>query len=507
MKSTSGVTRSVWMDTAEVPFFDPLVENATADVCVVGGGLAGMTVAYLLAHEGARVILLERDCIGAGETSRTTAHLSNAMDHLYCDIETDVGENGIRLAAASHGTAIDVIERIVDCDGIDCDFVRLEGYMFVPPGGSLEVLHRELDAAHRAGLGDVVMIDRAPLPHFDTGPCLVFPRQAQFHPLKYLSGLGRGVIARGGRIHAGSHVVQICGGSQPSVTVSNGVRVNAASVIVATNSPVHENLQVHLKQSPYRTYVIGAEIRSGSVPRGLYWDTADPFHYVRLQSMGRGHDVLIVGGEDHRAGEDDDGEGRFAALEKWARERFPIRDVKYCWSGQVMEAADGVGLIGHDQLDQPNVYFSTGDSGQGMTHGTIAGMLLTDLLCGRSNDWNQLYDPTRFPLQSADFYQENLDVLWHYAEWLTNGDVGTEDAIDRGDGAVVRRGATKVAVYRDRNGATSRCSAVCPHMGCIVSWNSTEETWNCPCHGSRFDAYGSVLNGPARTSLARVNGP
>ena len=241
-----------------------------------------------------------------------------------------------------------------------------------------------------------------------------------------------------------------------------------------------------------------------SFPPALYGDTADPFHYVRLQTMPTRRDLLIVGGEDHRAGDEDDGDRRFDALEAWTRERFEIGDVTYRWSGQVMEAADGIGLIGHDRLDQPNMYVATGDSGQGMTHGTIAGMLLADLIAGRNNAWRELYDPTRFPLRSTAFYRESLAVLRHYADWFTGGNVGGADAIHSADGAIVRKGIAKLAVSRDRNGALSECSAVCPHMGCIVSWNSTEQTWNCPCHGSRFDANGTVVNGPATTPLVPV---
>jgi glycine/D-amino acid oxidase-like deaminating enzyme/nitrite reductase/ring-hydroxylating ferredoxin subunit len=495
------------METASIPDFRPLQQNATADVCVVGGGLAGMTTAYLLAREGAAVILLEMEAVGSGESGRTTAHLSNALDHLYYDVEQAIGIEGIRSAAQSHSIAIDLIERITAHEQIACDFERLDGYLFAPPGGSIDELRRELDAVHRAGLTAVCGVERAPLGMFDTGPCLRFPRQAQFHPLKYLSGLARAFVAIGGRIFGHTRVVRIRGGSPVTVMTADGRSVTANQTVVATNSPIHDYPLVHFKQSPYRTYVIGVDVASGSVPRALYWDTADPFHYVRFcRSRNGSGEILLVGGEDHRAGEEDDGTDRFDALEEWTRLRFPIRNVVHRWSGQVMETSDGVGLIGRDRFDEPNVYYATGDSGQGMTHGTIAGALLTDLLCRRDNTWARIYDPGRFPA-TWDFVQESIDVLWHYAEWFTNGDVGSADAIPAGDGAVIRRGLVKIAASRDANGVLSEMSAVCPHLGCIVSWNSSEECWNCPCHGSRFDRLGRVVNGPAVKPLTPLDRP
>jgi len=501
-------SQSLWQATTTVAQFPPLDQDLTADVCIVGGGIAGLTTAYLLADAGARVVVLERVQVGAGETGRTTAHLSNALDHLYHEVEQDVGADGIRLAAASHGAAVDLIEGISGREGIACDFERVNGYLFAPPDGDVTVLDRELAAARRAGLDGVVLAPRAPLAKFDTGPCLVFPRQGQCHPLKYLNGLARAIVTRGGRIYGGTQVTRVSGGSTGRVATSAGRGVTARSIVVATNSPIHDNLQVHLKQSPYRTYAIAAKVTRADVPPGLYWDTADPFHYVRL-GTGRTSDerYLVVGGEDHRAGERDDGEKRFDALEEWARERFPVGTVAFRWSGQVMESADGVGLIGRDRLDAANVYFSTGDSGQGMTHGTIAAMLIRDLIMGRDSPWTRLYDPTRFPIATSEFFEDGREVLWHYAEWFTGGDVDTFDAIEREDGAVMRQGPIKIAAYRNADGSLSQCSAICPHMGCIVQWNSTEQTWNCPCHGSQFDRHGNVTNGPARHSLSPVTTP
>jgi glycine/D-amino acid oxidase-like deaminating enzyme/nitrite reductase/ring-hydroxylating ferredoxin subunit len=511
MKSDSGVTTSPWMETDETPQFSPLGGHAQADVCVVGAGISGLTTAYLLAREGRSVVVIDDGPVGGGETGRTTAHLSNALDDRYYQLERLHGERGARLAAESHTAAIDCIERVAREEGIDCDFEWLDGYLFVPPDDSKEELDREIDAARRAGLTGVEWVDRAPIKDFDTGRCLRFPRQAQFSPLKYLAGLARAVTRDRGRIYTGTHADEIRGGSPACVTTRGGHVVTAGAVVVATNAPVIDRLLVSTREGKYRTYVIGAHVPHGSVTRALYWDTPDPYHYVRLQTVrdGRGnatHDLLIVGGEDERVGDHDDGDERFAELYRWTRRRFPmIGKIEFQWSGQIVEPTDGMAYIGRMPLDQPNVLIATGDSGHGMTHGTIAGILLTDLIQGRRNDWAGLYDPSRLrSTTTSDFVTENLNVLAHYTDWLTGGEVDSAAEIEPGEGCILRCGLTKVAAYRDEDGVLHESQAVCTHAGCPVSWNSTEESWDCPCHGSRYDRYGRVVNGPANRNLARA---
>ncbi|HTD87793.1 MAG TPA: FAD-dependent oxidoreductase, partial [Candidatus Binatia bacterium] len=252
-----------------------------------------------------------------------------------------------------------------------------------------------------------------------------------------------------------------------------------------------------------RTYVIAAPVPPGSVTKALYWDTPDPYHYVRLQSSAKGHQLLIVGGEDHKTGQAADGEERFQRLEEWARERFPVEQTQFRWSGQVMEPVDSLAFIGRNPGDSENVFIATGDSGNGMTHGTIAGILLTDLICGRENPWSGLYDPSRKPAKAlGEYARENLNVAGQYRDYLTPGDKKEPEVPPAPDsGVIVRRGLKKVAVYHDENGGAHECSAVCPHMGCIVAWNPVEKSWDCPCHGSRFDRFGKVVNGPANSDL------
>jgi glycine/D-amino acid oxidase-like deaminating enzyme/nitrite reductase/ring-hydroxylating ferredoxin subunit len=519
MKPETKQTSSIWMLTERIPWEATLTADADTYVCVIGAGIAGLTTAYLLLQEGKPVIVLDDSGVGSGQTQRTTAHLSNAIDDRYANIERWHGLEAAKLAAASHTAGIDLIEAIGHHEHIACDFERLDGYLFAAIGESRDTLEVELQAARRSGLTEVEWVARASWPEFDTGPCLRFPDQGQFHPLKYLAGLTKAVLRMGGRIFTRTHAEEIEGGPPARIRTRQGPVITASRVVVATNSPINDRLSIHTKQAPYLTYVAAYGVPKSSVGRALYWDTADPYHYVRLQPMPapdqkaesfgdpQAEELLIVGGEDHKTGQADDSAERYSRLDMWARERFPIRGPIRCrWSGQVMETIDGLAFIGRNPGDADNVYIATGDSGMGMTHGTIAGILITDLIMGRESPWEELYDPGRKTVRAAgEFLEENLNVARQYASWFTGGDASSTDEITRGSGAVVRHGLSQVAVFRDGEGVLHECSAVCPHLGCIVEWNHNENTWDCPCHGSRFDAYGKVINGPANTDLKPVH--
>ncbi|HYY60573.1 MAG TPA: FAD-dependent oxidoreductase, partial [Burkholderiales bacterium] len=308
---------SVWSATAALPECGPLEENLHVDVCIVGAGIAGLSTAYHLAQAGKQVAVLDDGPLVSGMTRMTTGHLTNMLDDRYFELEKLHGAEAIRVAADSHSAAIERIDEIVRKERIDCDFTRLDGYLFLAEGDKRSTLERELDAAHRAGLKDVELVARAPY-DWDTGPCLRFPRQGQFHPLKYLAGLVAAIQRAGGRIFCNSHADYVDGGVPALVHVGKHV-ITGDALVVATNVPINNLLAIHTKQAPYMTYVIGARVPPGSVPPVLAWDTGDPYHYIRLQD-----DLLIVGGEDHKSGQAHDSPKRYRTLESWARQRFPM---------------------------------------------------------------------------------------------------------------------------------------------------------------------------------------
>jgi glycine/D-amino acid oxidase-like deaminating enzyme/nitrite reductase/ring-hydroxylating ferredoxin subunit len=481
----------------------------------VGAGISGLSVAYTLVRAGRTVAVVDDGSIGRGMTSRTTAHLVNALDDRYYDLEKYFGEDGATMAAQSHSAAIDRIEKIVTEEGIDCEFERVDGYLFEPPNESLKNLEKEFEACRRCGL-PVEWVKRAPIEHLDTHRAIRFPRQGQFHPLKYLRGLVEAIRRGGGQVFTGNKVVEIEGGKKAHIKTAEGISVFASSIVVATNSPINDRYVIHTKQAPYATYVIGLRVKRGVVTRALFWDTAEragmetglgpvPYHYVRVANGDvEDEQILVVGGEDHKTGQANDAEARFERLQNWAKGRWPqAKEVAFRWSGQVMEPVDGLGFIGRNPADEENVYVVTGDSGNGMTHGTIAGMLIPELIRRGHHAWEKLYDPSRKTLRTApDFAKENINVATQLVDYFTAGDAKNTAELKEGEGAVVRRGLRKIAIYRDDDGVLHEMSAVCPHLKCIVHWDRTEKSWDCPCHGSRFDALGHVINGPAISDLA-----
>ena len=495
-----------WTASADIPECTPLRDDLRVDVCIVGGGIVGISIAYLLSRAGKSVAVLEDGPLASGMSSMTTAHLTCVLDERYYDLERVHGDEGARLAAESHMTAINRIETIVGTERLDCDFERLNGYLFLSPGDDDDVLVRELAAAQRAGI-DATLVNRAPRPSFETGRCLLFPNQAQFHPLRYIGGLARAIQRDGGRLFTMTHVDQVEGG-HPARVSANGHQVTADAVVVATHTPVNDTVAIHTKQTPYMTYVLGARVPRGAVMRALYWDTGSPYHYARLQSAATGisdgdGEILILGGEDHRTGQASDTTEHEARLESWARQRFPfIDDIAYSWSGQVMQSIDGLAFIGRNPMDKDNVYVVTGDSGTGMTYATISAILITDLIEGRPNPWEPLYDPSRKSLRAAPAYvKEAVRMVAQYADWITPTDVKSVSDVQPDSGAVVNEGLARVAIYREPDGTVHRMSAVCVHLGCIVRWNQVERTWDCPCHGSRYDRFGTVVSGPANSNL------
>jgi glycine/D-amino acid oxidase-like deaminating enzyme/nitrite reductase/ring-hydroxylating ferredoxin subunit len=498
----SGSTISTWM-SERVPAFDTeIAENESPDVCVIGAGISGLSVALALVLEGMDVLVLDQGPIGGGQTARTSAHLASWLDDYFHVLERRFGKHGAQLCFESHARAIDAIEQHARTFGIDCDFRRVDAYLYAAEPRHHALLDHELAAARRAG-HQVDFVDRAPLP-FETGRCLRFANQAELHPLKYLRGIAEAVVQGGGRIHTGVHVSDVEAGTPVEITLASGRKLRAKAVVDATQMAITSRFNMPLREAAYRTYVVTLDVPRGYVPHGLYYDTLDPYHYVRVATSDLGRELLIVGGEDHRVAQDDP-EIHFPKLEAWARERFPEAGPTVAtWSGQIQEPHDGMAYIGR-LPGHANIYVVTGDSGNGLTHGVIAGLMLPSLIEDGAHPWKSIYAPNRSRLRAVgELVKEGAKSNAPYLDWMRSGDVDSLDEIRPGHGATIRKGLHVIAAYKDEHGQCHLMNARCPHFNAVVRWNEVEKTWDCPAHGSRFDCTGRVLNGPAPVDLSEA---
>jgi Rieske Fe-S protein len=332
--------------------------------------------------------------------------------------------------------------------------------------------------------------------------------------MQYLNALANAIIAYGGKIYTGTRAKNI----NKHGAECNGFKVSALNIVVATNTPVNDIVTMHTKQFPYRSYVIAAKIPKDQLKPRLWWDTGDqeskwltmPYHYVRTEPFNNEFDLLIAGGEDHKTGQADEEkiseENRYEALINWTKKRFPMmQDVAYKWSGQVMEPIDHLAFIGKNPGDK-NVYIITGDSGNGMTHGTLGGLIISDLIQEKENPWTELYSPKRIPIKEIGTYvSEVINMAMQYGDYVSKADISNVKELNAGEGAILGKGLKKYAVYKDEKNKVHAFSAVCPHLGCIIQWNGEEKSFDWPCHGSRFTKEGVVINGPSAVNLKKVD--
>lgn len=501
-------TTSFWLDDCGLEQRPPLTEDATCDLVVIGSGIAGLSTAYEAARGGWKVIVIDRQpTIGGVMTPRTTAHLATELDDYYYELIKAHGEDAARTYYESQVAAVNRIEAICAEEGLDADFQRLDGFLIPASPEHSSDLDEEYDACRKIGV-EVEWTDRPPVESVAGGRALRFPDQGRFHPLKYVRGLIAAIEARGGRIHGSTvHVGDSEEGGEVEIETEAGPKIRARAAFFATNSPTNDKFAIHTKQIPDRTYVIAGAVPKGAVADALVWDTLEAYHYVRLQPLSDAEDLLIVGGEDHRSGEANDMDQRFASLEQWTREHYPqFTETRFRWSGQVMEPFDFMPFSGRNP-GNTNIYVHTGDSGQGMTNGVAGSLNMAALLFGQKAHFAEIFDPSRKPLSTntlTDFVTGRAEDVRNFSEYLTGGDVPSVDDIKPGEGAIIRRGLKKIAAYRDPGGNLIERSAVCTHIGCIVHWNGLEKCWDCPCHGSQFTPDGQVINGPAVKPLAEV---
>jgi len=499
---------SLWKAESKPLDFAPLPEDARCDLVVVGSGIAGLSSAYEAARCGASVLVIDRREITGGMTARTTAHLVSEIDDRYFELIEALGEDNARLYHESQVAAINRIETICRDEAIHADFTRVPGYLIPAEPGHMPELEKEYEACHKIGV-EVEWTEQAPYA-LETGTkALKFASQGRIHPLKYCAGLVHAIEKRGGRIYGSTaYVGHELDGNEIVLKTESGRIIRASAALFATNSPVNDRVAIHTKQVPMRTYAMAGRVPAGSVEDALIWDTLWPYHYVRLQPDGES-DWLIVGGEDHRTGTANDMDERFARLEAWTRQHFPsFGGIEYRWSGQVMEPDDCLPFSGRDGSDC--VYVHTGDSGTGMTNAVAGALNFIALYRNEQARFSDLFDPGRKPTSRYaldEYIKGQGPVVANLAEYVESGEIDTIDEIKPGEGAILRRGLSKVAVYRADDGSITERSAVCTHVGCIVHWNGFEKCWDCPCHGSQFLPDGSVLNGPAISPLAKVEGP
>ncbi|KAI1376636.1 DAO-domain-containing protein [Hypoxylon crocopeplum] len=525
---TSGVKDPVWVHEdpfSNRPQFHPLTEDVETDVCIIGAGIAGISIAYELVTRGREVVLLEARDVISGETGRTSGHLSNALDDMYPEIAKKHGEGGARAAAESHTWALNRVGEIAKELGIDCEYRHLPGYRVSQyQRGTedwkkdVEVIKEDVELAKKLGI-DATFDENLAIKGWDGKPDqrggAIFAKQAAFHPTKYLNGVLKWLkeqprfrcftYTRAMSVKEKGIELLGLGHKYCQIETESGKTINCEHAVEATDVPL-QKLSVVVQMEWNRTYCIALRIPKGSVDDILLYDTADSYKYIRLTPCDVKDDYMIIGGEDHKVGQEDS-RGHFEELERWARERFPqAKSVAYQWSGQIFEPADYMAYIGKNQGNQ-RIYVVTGDSGNGLTHGVLAGKLIADEIEGKPNSWSDLYSPKRVGsiVKSAPtMIQNDLQVNMQYKRFLQSDIQDIED-LKPGCGGVLNPKASKpIAVYKDENGNVTKMSALCPHMGGVVCWNSVEKSWDCPVHGSRFSDRGLAVQGPAKANLAKA---
>ena len=505
MLGTSGEKHpSFWIDTTPRTEYPPMPGSGSVDVAVLGGGITGLTAAVLLKRLGKTVAVIEAQKIAEGVTGHTTAKVTSQHELIYDTLIRDHGEEKARLYAEANEAAIDRIEAFVHEKGIDCDFRRLPAYVYTESREMMPQIEAEVEAARRVGL-PASFEDEAPLPFPVTG-AVRFDDQAQFHVRKYLLPLAEEIAGNGGYIFEKTRALDVEEGEPCKVQTDRGVMI-ANDVIIATHIPFTLKGKFWGKATPQREYGIAAPIGQTVVSEGMSINAESPTRSVRTASQD-GQTVLIVVGETHKTGEEPDTEQRYKDLEEWTRERFEVTEFINRWSAQDYYSFDVLPYVGRIGAGSEHVYVATAFRAWGMTNGTAAAMLLSDLIAGRENEWADLYDSTRtLPLASKSLYEEGVSQAMHLVKDRFKGAAEEADDVAPGEGRIVGRSGDQTAVYRDLQGEVHAVSAVCTHLGCIVSWNPAERSWDCPCHGSRFSADGKVLQGPAVRDLEKKPEP
>jgi glycine/D-amino acid oxidase-like deaminating enzyme/nitrite reductase/ring-hydroxylating ferredoxin subunit len=494
--------RSVWLATASHPTFSPLTTDLDVDVAVVGGGITGLTTALLLQRNGARVAVIEAGRLGAGTTGHTTGKVSSQHGLKYHQLIKDVGEDKARIYAEANQQAIGKVRELADDVSADCDFEIAPSFLFTTAPDEVEDLEAEHAAAVRLGL-PATLTTETDLP-FRVQQALRFDDQAHFHAARYTAALARALADRGVQIVEQTRAMGV-EESKDRVTVkTEHGDVRADHVVIATLLPFLDRGGFFAKARPKRAYGVAAVLRSGFLT-GMHMTTGDPTRSTRPWVDGDRRGIIVVG-EDHETGSDQASPARYGALEDWARTHFDVESFEYRWSAQDFIPADGMPYIGRSPRSS-RTFVATGFQKWGLTNGTVAAQILAELIDGRDHPWLEAFDATRIgdPSTFTSLAKDNLKVGAHFVgDRLGRLRAGSIGDLAPGEGGIVKAGGQTVGAYRAPDGTVHAVSVDCTHLGCTVKWNSAEKSWDCPCHGSRFDCDGAVLNGPAVRPLSQV---
>lgn len=498
-------TIPLWQDL-NVPRFPTAQLPSATDVLIVGGGITGLTAALLLKRAGKRVVVCEKQRIGAGESGHTSAHLTYVTDETLVTLSDRFGREAAERAWRGGRLAIDLIESNVESLRIECGFRRVPGFLFASMDGERDeagALRREADAAAALGFA-ARFVERGPVL---SRPAVMYADQAVFHPVAYIAALARAVHGDGSLVCEDAEVTDF--EEEPRRARVNGTTIGFDHVVIATHVPLIGLRSMlgatffQTKLYPYSTYVVGARIPRGQLAPGLYEDTAEPYHYLRIHETPEGR-YAIFGAADHKTGKEEDTESRFREVERALHRILPEATVDRRWSGQVIETNDGLPYIG---LTAERQFVGTGYAGNGLTFGTLAGIMARDAVLDERNPWQEILDPGRKTIAGGlgALVRENLDYPYHLiVDRLREDRRSSADDIAPGDGRVIRLNGRHVACHRTAAGEVKMLDAVCTHMGCLVRFNKAERSWDCPCHGSRFTVDGKVIGGPAEEALERI---